>query len=87
MWYLSTLQNRTVYDQQLDLDDADQASAEEEHLPYGVPGYFNHSTSLLYQTDYITGYSSDLQLPLWTAFTLRRDQVAHRQTNPLIKYH
>ncbi|KAM9496078.1 autotaxin isoform 2-T2 [Clarias gariepinus] len=41
------------------------------HLPFGRPAVlFQTSYSLLQHSDYISAYSYELQMPLWTAFTL-----------------
>lgn len=64
------------YDDQLDLDPInDIPLVIDEHLPHGIPHYFNHTLCILYQMDYITGYSHDLQMPLWSAYTVVGDEV------------
>ncbi|KAL2082535.1 hypothetical protein ACEWY4_022353 [Coilia grayii] len=42
------------------------------HLPYGVPRVMQEGADhcVLLQTDYVTGFSKDIRMPLWVAYTL-----------------
>ena len=42
------------------------------HLPYGTPRVLQENADfcLLYQADYVNGYSKDLLMPLWVSYTL-----------------
>uniref|UniRef100_A0A3Q1G9Y5 Ectonucleotide pyrophosphatase/phosphodiesterase 2 n=1 Tax=Acanthochromis polyacanthus TaxID=80966 RepID=A0A3Q1G9Y5_9TELE len=45
------------------------------HLPFGRPAVmFNTQYSLLHHVEFISGYSKDLAMPLWTAYTLPRQE-------------
>ena len=60
----------------MNLDAAEKTQIEELHLPHGVPGLVNLSDiCILHHTDYITGYSRVLKQPVWTAYTINKDQV------------
>ncbi|KAM6954085.1 ectonucleotide pyrophosphatase/phosphodiesterase family member 1 [Aplochiton taeniatus] len=43
------------------------------HLPYGTPKVLQENADycILHQSDYLNGYSKDLLMPLWVAYTLR----------------
>ncbi|KAJ8000145.1 hypothetical protein DPEC_G00201800 [Dallia pectoralis] len=47
------------------------------HLPFGRPAVLFQTTySLLHHSDFISGYSQDLSMPLWTSFTVpKQDEV------------
>ena len=42
------------------------------HLPYGTPRVLRENADfcLLYQADYVNGFSRDLLMPLWVSYTL-----------------
>ncbi|KAL0962325.1 hypothetical protein UPYG_G00338650 [Umbra pygmaea] len=45
------------------------------HLPFGRPAVlFETKYSLLLQTDFISGYSQELSMPLWTSFTVPKQE-------------
>lgn len=45
------------------------------HLPYGRPGVvFEGKYWLLHHNEFISGYSEDLAMPLWTSFTLAKQE-------------
>ena len=47
------------------------------HTPYGhVFLYNNDSLCVLHHPDYLTGYSHERKMALWTAFTLTKNQVS-----------
>ena len=64
-------------DERLNMDTIEQSDLEDEHIPYGVPTLTSHTACLLHQQDYITGYSHDMKIPLFTAATIKLDQVRH----------
>lgn len=48
-------------------------------LPYGRPRVLQNSTvCLLYQHQFVSGYSHDILMPLWTSYTIDRNaSVCH----------
>ncbi|TNM92642.1 hypothetical protein fugu_018044 [Takifugu bimaculatus] len=47
------------------------------HLPFGRPAVmFDTQYSLLHHVDFISGYSKELAMPLWTAYTLLKQEDA-----------
>lgn len=44
-------------------------------LPYGRPRVLwkNNTVCLLYQHQFVSGYSHDILMPLWTAYTVDRN--------------
>lgn len=44
-------------------------------LPYGRPRVLQRNTSvcLLYQHQFVSAYSNDILMPLWTSYTVRRN--------------
>ena len=42
------------------------------HLPYGIPRVLQENVDycVLLHSDYITGFSKDVRMPLWVAYTL-----------------
>ncbi|KAM9782606.1 autotaxin [Neosynchiropus ocellatus] len=56
-----------------------QAIDDSRNLPHGRPALlFSTKYSLLHHSDYISGYSEELLMPLWTSFTVGR------QTSPSV---
>lgn len=49
-------------------------TAEAKNMPYGRPRVLQHNSEycLLTQTFYTTGYSSDILMPLWSAYTVNK---------------
>ncbi|KPP68479.1 hypothetical protein Z043_112845 [Scleropages formosus] len=43
------------------------------HLPYGIPRVLQNNADycVLYHSDYINGYSKDIFMPLWVAYTIK----------------
>uniref|UniRef100_A0A8C8M769 SMB domain-containing protein n=1 Tax=Oncorhynchus tshawytscha TaxID=74940 RepID=A0A8C8M769_ONCTS len=49
--------------------------AEATHLPFGRPAVIFQTTySLLLHSDFISGYSQELSMPLWTSFTVPKQE-------------
>ncbi|XP_063079798.1 ectonucleotide pyrophosphatase/phosphodiesterase family member 1 [Engraulis encrasicolus] len=50
------------------------------HLPYGVPRVMQEDAEhcVLHQEDYVTGYSKDIRMPLWVAYTLTPEESRWR---------
>uniref|UniRef100_A0A3P8YPQ2 SMB domain-containing protein n=1 Tax=Esox lucius TaxID=8010 RepID=A0A3P8YPQ2_ESOLU len=47
------------------------------HLPFGRPAVLFQTTySLLHHSDFISGYSQELSMPLWTSFTVAKQPVS-----------
>ncbi|CAB1320946.1 unnamed protein product, partial [Coregonus sp. 'balchen'] len=45
------------------------------HLPFGRPAVLFQTTySLLLHSDFISGYSQELSMPLWTSFTVPKQE-------------
>uniref|UniRef100_A0A671UDW6 Ectonucleotide pyrophosphatase/phosphodiesterase 2 n=1 Tax=Sparus aurata TaxID=8175 RepID=A0A671UDW6_SPAAU len=52
--------------------------ADNTHLPFGRPAVmFETQYSLLHHVEFISGYSKELAMPLWTAYTLPRQVHTH----------
>ncbi|OWK01850.1 ENPP1, partial [Cervus elaphus hippelaphus] len=48
-------------------------------LPYGRPRVLRNSTvCLLYQHQFVSGYSQDIVMPLWTSYTIDRNAKLHK---------
>ncbi|MBN3305911.1 ENPP3 phosphodiesterase, partial [Amia calva] len=58
--------------QQLFIVESEISKAETLHLPYGHPRVLQRNARycVLNNVDYISGYSQDLFMPLWTAYTI-----------------
>ena len=69
----------TELSQQLDLSAADVQAAVTRYLPYGAPQLNMPDATVcqLTQQDYITGYSHQLAMPLWSAYVV----------NPQVRIH
>lgn len=64
--------------------------ADNTHLPFGRPAVmFETQYSLLHHVEFISGYSKELAMPLWTAYTLPRQVHTHTRTPsvPSVDYH
>ena len=47
--------------------------SDSRNLPYGRPAVlYRTKYSILHHSDYISGYSEALSMPLWTSYTVRR---------------
>ena len=76
LFYCKCQETIKQFDERMNLDAAEKTQIEELHLPHGVPGLVNLSDiCILHHTDYITGYSRVLKQPVWTAYTINKDQV------------
>lgn len=54
------------------------ACLDSTHLPFGRPAVmFDTQYSLLHHVEFISGYSKELAMPLWTAYTLLRQVHKH----------
>lgn len=52
------------------------ALSDSRNLPYGRPAVlFRTKYSILHHSDYISGYSEALSMPLWTSYTVSRQVV------------
>ncbi|XP_012579154.1 PREDICTED: ectonucleotide pyrophosphatase/phosphodiesterase family member 1 [Condylura cristata] len=60
---------------QLNLTMAKEKIIKRDTLPYGRPRILwkNSTTCLLYQHQFISAYSYDIQMPLWTSYTVNRN--------------
>ncbi|XP_048584755.1 venom phosphodiesterase isoform X2 [Nematostella vectensis] len=59
------------FDKRLDLSDQQIASLKKSHFPWGLPqGGAGKGGCLLTQSEYLTGYSTYLRLPLWVGYRL-----------------
>ncbi|XP_028985632.1 ectonucleotide pyrophosphatase/phosphodiesterase family member 2 isoform X3 [Betta splendens] len=53
-----------------------QANDDSRNLPYGRPAVlFRTKYSVLHHSDYISGYSEALSMPLWTSYTVSKQQM------------
>lgn len=71
---------RTQADKELWLNKKDQAASVSKHLPWGLPKNKAEGFAFrpLVQRDYVTGYSTDLAIPLWTAHLLTKKTLDAR---------
>ncbi|XP_072026904.1 venom phosphodiesterase 2-like [Amphiura filiformis] len=61
------------FDEQLDLSDTDEMAAKETHAPFGLPEVdFESSYCDLIQSNYITGFSHDVNMPLFVSYTMEK---------------
>ncbi|KAB0398502.1 hypothetical protein E2I00_014621, partial [Balaenoptera physalus] len=60
---------------QLNLTMAEEKAIKRGTLPYGRPRILrkNSTVCLLYQHQFVSGYSHDILMPLWTAYTIDRN--------------
>lgn len=60
------------FEEQFNLTTEDVADIDYSTLPYGRPRVLQkkHSICLLYQKRFVSGYSQDLLMPLWTSYTV-----------------
>lgn len=67
----------------LDLTKEQEEKIETYHAPWGIPTINNSvvNVSILYHMDRITGYSSAIQIPLWTSFTVYPYQIDNFRNN------
>lgn len=67
----SCLGSKTVeqVDSRLNLTSVEASDVVHRILPLGVPSNADSDVCILVQADYVSGYSSKFQMPLWTAFT------------------
>ncbi|XP_030052410.1 ectonucleotide pyrophosphatase/phosphodiesterase family member 3 [Microcaecilia unicolor] len=70
--------------QRLNLTAEEKSKASTFVLPYGRPRVLQKNSiyCLLYQHDYVNGYSQDIQMPLWSAYTIDRPIHALPPTIP-----
>nr|DBA26665.1 TPA: hypothetical protein GDO54_010896 [Pyxicephalus adspersus] len=66
------LVDEVALNERLNLDQNSKTQSEERNLPYGRPRnvYENSTYCLLHQNGYVSGYSHNILMPLWTAYTL-----------------
>ncbi|XP_006127349.2 ectonucleotide pyrophosphatase/phosphodiesterase family member 1 [Pelodiscus sinensis] len=62
------------FQQQLNHTTSEVKKIEKYSLPYGRPRVLqkNSTYSLLYHQQYVSGYSQDLNMPLWSAYTVNK---------------
>nr|XP_020671209.1 ectonucleotide pyrophosphatase/phosphodiesterase family member 3 [Pogona vitticeps] len=60
--------------QRLNLSDAAKGKSEAYNLPYGRPHVLQNQSTycLLYQNQYVSGYSQDILMPLWSSYTVSK---------------
>ncbi|XP_078505343.1 ectonucleotide pyrophosphatase/phosphodiesterase family member 3 isoform X2 [Lissotriton helveticus] len=68
----------------LNLTVEEVSQTEKANLPYGRPRVLqkNSTHCLLHQHDYVSGYSRDILMPLWTSYTIGNSGAAHTPTFP-----
>ena len=62
-------------DRRLDFTSGQKSSLESKHVPHGLPGLTDTSACVLHHADFLSAYSGDIYMPLWSAFTLTSEQV------------
>ncbi|XP_075354871.1 ectonucleotide pyrophosphatase/phosphodiesterase family member 3 [Mycteria americana] len=75
------ISNVTVLNERLNLTTEEIKKANSYHLPYGRPKVLQNKKvyCLLSQHQYVSGYSYDIWMPLWTAYTVNKPE----NTSPL----
>ena len=69
----------TSFDTALTLTEAEQQTAEETHLPFGIPEATAATNEhLLHQEHFVLNYDDDLRVPLWAAYRLRKSEICRR---------
>ncbi|CAD7675106.1 unnamed protein product [Nyctereutes procyonoides] len=65
----------TDFETQLNLTVAEEKVIKRSTLPYGRPRVIQKNTTvcLLYQHQFVSGYSHDILMPLWTSYTVDRN--------------
>ncbi|XP_069462785.1 ectonucleotide pyrophosphatase/phosphodiesterase family member 1 [Ambystoma mexicanum] len=65
------------FEQQLNLIDMQVINSETENLPFGRPRVLHDNSSycLLHHHKYVSGYSKDVRMPLWTAYTIQNNDI------------
>ncbi|XP_062980742.1 ectonucleotide pyrophosphatase/phosphodiesterase family member 3 [Elgaria multicarinata webbii] len=60
--------------QRLNLNDTAKTEAEASHLPYGRPLVLQKQSTycLLFQNKYVSGYSQNIWMPLWSSYTISK---------------
>ncbi|KAG2467205.1 ENPP3 phosphodiesterase, partial [Polypterus senegalus] len=57
------------------------AATNKSNMPYGRPRHLvSESYCLLYQRDYVTGYSTTYRTPLWSSYTIQPKDLSHRSS-------
>ncbi|XP_007669807.2 ectonucleotide pyrophosphatase/phosphodiesterase family member 3 [Ornithorhynchus anatinus] len=65
------LQNIDVLNQRLNLSSSKVNETVNKHLPYGRPRVLqSKSYCQLFQEEYVSGFDHDIQMPLWSAYTI-----------------
>uniref|UniRef100_UPI003AAC8A05 ectonucleotide pyrophosphatase/phosphodiesterase family member 1 n=1 Tax=Centroberyx gerrardi TaxID=166262 RepID=UPI003AAC8A05 len=64
---------KTMNRQLIQTNSSSKASLRRLHLPYGVPRVLQETADycVLHQSDYLNGYSKDVLMPLWVAYTIQ----------------
>ena len=65
------LQDQDTLDSRLNLSNERISELTKEHLPLGLPSLPSGDLCQLTQEDYITGYSKERKMPVWTAFHMK----------------
>ncbi|KAM9316145.1 ectonucleotide pyrophosphatase/phosphodiesterase family member 3 [Gastrophryne carolinensis] len=70
--FCNTTVDESILDGRLTLDQDSKTKSEARNLPYGRPRHVNENSTycLLYQHGYVSAYSHDIMMPLWTAYTI-----------------
>ncbi|XP_019393602.1 PREDICTED: ectonucleotide pyrophosphatase/phosphodiesterase family member 1 [Crocodylus porosus] len=65
------------FHQRLNLTASQEKNIEEYNLPYGKPRVLQKKSisCLLYHHQYVSGYSKDLSMPLWSAYTISKSDT------------
>ncbi|XP_039593669.1 ectonucleotide pyrophosphatase/phosphodiesterase family member 1-like [Polypterus senegalus] len=67
--------------QRLNLQSSEVAATNKSNMPYGRPRHLvSESYCLLYQRDYVTGYSTTYRTPLWSSYTIQPKDLSHRSS-------
>ncbi|XP_018775437.2 ectonucleotide pyrophosphatase/phosphodiesterase family member 3 [Serinus canaria] len=77
----SSVESSEKLNERLNLTTEEIKKASSSHLPYGRPKVLQKEKfyCLLFHHQYVSGYSYDIQMPLWTAYTVNKPE----NTSPL----
>lgn len=66
------------FQQHLNLTSMQVTNTETQNLPFGRPRVLQKDSSycLLHHHKYVSGYSKDLNMPLWSAYTINRNDIS-----------
>ncbi|XP_063166004.1 venom phosphodiesterase-like isoform X2 [Candoia aspera] len=75
----SSITDLEAVNERLNLNNQAKMEAEAHNLPYGRPQVLQKHSKycLLHQTKYVSAYSQDIWMPLWSSYTVSKSTSAH----------